>query len=95
MGKNPKTKKKKEKIIYVDDGRTIADMSGVGGMRSRNTGRPESPKKKEEPKLLRSGRGTLREQADTYFTAVRMMFLPMLVVIGILTLAFLIVWFLL
>ena len=28
MGK----KKKKEKVVYIDDGRTISDMSGVGGV---------------------------------------------------------------
>ena len=93
MGKDTEKKKKKEKITYVDDGRTIADMSGVGGMREKSTGKP--PKRKEEPRLLRGSRSTMREQADTYLAAVRMMFLPMLVVIGILTVAFLIVWFLL
>ena len=29
MGKDNKKKKKKKKTVYVDDGSTIADMSGV------------------------------------------------------------------
>ena len=64
MGKN-----KKEKIKYVDDGRTIADMSNVrSGPRlgGSNSYRP-SPKFKDAWK--------------TYWAAVKMMFMPMLVVI--------------
>ena len=62
-------KKKKEKITYIDDGRTIADMSGVTGNRKfSSTGTTSSPK----------------EIWATYWSAVRMMFKPMLVVIGFL-----------
>ena len=62
-------KKKKEKITYVDDGRTIADMSGVTGNRKfSSTGTTSSPK----------------EIWSTYWSAVKMMFKPMLVVIGFL-----------
>lgn len=63
------SRKKKEKITYVDDGRTLADMSGVtGGMRlhNRSSGRP-----RPDPK----------EVWNTYWSAVKMMFTPMLVVI--------------
>lgn len=61
-------RKKKEKIRYIDDGRTIADMSGVGGGRlpQRN---PLLP------------RASLKEQWQTYIAAVKMMLTPMLVVI--------------
>ena len=61
--------KKKEKITYVDDGRTIADMSGVGDSRlnDRNPYRP-APKFKDVWK--------------TYWSAVKMMLKPMLVVIA-------------
>ena len=91
-----KDKKKKEKITYVDDGRTIADMSAVGGGKNRHTGKKDDPKaQKSAPRLLPGGHSTMKEQAETFFGAMRMMFLPMLVVIGILCLAFLIVWFLL
>ena len=69
-------KKKKEKITYIDDGRTLADMSGVsGGMRWTRKGTTSSVKD-----ILR-----------TYFSAVGMMIKPMLVVIGFLCAAFLIV----
>ena len=62
-------KKKKEKITYIDDGRTIADMSGVMENRKFSSkGTTSSPK----------------EIWKTYWTAVRMMFKPMLVVIGFL-----------
>ena len=62
-------KKKKEKITYIDDGRTIADMSGVTGNRKfSSTGTTSSPK----------------EIWSTYWSAVKMMFKPMLVVIGFL-----------
>lgn len=61
-------KQKKEKIRYVDDGRTIADMSGVsaGPRLNRNPYRP--PLK-------------FKEVWKTYWSAVKMMFTPMLVVI--------------
>lgn len=66
-------KKKKEKIQYVDDGRTIADMSGVsGGMHWSKKGTTSSPK----------------EIWSTYWSAVKMMFKPMLVVIGFLIAVF-------
>ena len=72
--------KKKEKITYVDDGRTIADMSGVTGGRSYLSRPSYVP-------------GPSFKQAwKTYWNAVRMMFLPMLAVIGIISIAFLILF---
>lgn len=66
-------RKKKEKITYIDDGRTIADMSGVsGGMQWTKQGTTSSPK----------------DIWKTYWSAVKMMFKPMLVVIGFLTAVF-------
>ena len=59
--------RKKEKITYVDDGRTLADMSGVTGGFSR--------------KPLGSYRAGFKEQWKTYWSAVKLMFVPMLVVI--------------
>ena len=79
MSKKGKNKKKKEKVRYIDDGRTIADMSGVSGLRYSG---PRS-------------RSTLREQKNTFFAAQRRMFVPMLVVIGLLTAIFLIAYLLL
>jgi len=60
-------KKKKEKIVYYDDGRSVADMSNVqAGPRLKSTWRPKS-----ERKAIR----------QTYWNAVKKMFVPMLVVI--------------
>ena len=65
MGKN---KGKKEKVRYYDDGRTIADMSGVKDRRLPG-GDPLRP------------RATAKQKWDTYWNAVKMMFGPMLVVL--------------
>lgn len=68
-------KEKKKKITYVDDGRTIADMSGVsGGMQWTKRGTTSS----------------VRDIWRTYWSAVKMMFKPMLVVIGFIMTVFLI-----
>ena len=77
-----KEKKKKEKVVYVDDGRTIADMSGVqGGASKYFKGTPSY--------------STGKEKWTTFFDAFRMMLLPtavvgggMLVVFGLLWLIF-------
>ena len=71
------SKKKKEKIKYIDDGRSFADLSGVSGMgdsfKFSKTGTTSSPK----------------EIWRTYWSAVKFMFKPMLVVIGFLCALFL------
>ena len=60
--------KKKEKVTYIDDGRPLADMSGVSGFRlTRNPIKPTT---------------RFKEAWATYWNAVKMMFLPMLAVIG-------------
>ena len=69
-------KQKKEKITYIDDGRTIADMSNVLGGASWTK---------------RGTSSSFRDIWRTYWSAVRMMIKPMLVVIGFLLAAFLIV----
>ena len=71
MGKN------KEKITYIDDGRTIADMSGVGGPRISKR-HPASPRPKA------------KDVWNTYWGAVKMMFVPMLVVITALIIIYMI-----
>ena len=60
--------KKKEKITYVDDGRTLADMSGVSG--------PKFSRSKGQPGVR------LKDAWATYWNTTKMMFLPMLAVIG-------------
>lgn len=60
--------KKKEKIKYIDDGRTIADMSGIQ-TGPRLTSNPYRPKPK------------FKDVWKTYWSAVKMMLVPMIVVI--------------
>ena len=74
-----KNKKKKQKVKYIDDGRTIADMSGLSGVDKKYVG----------------AKGTLKDQARTYWNTVKLMFVPMMVTIGIITAVFLIMWILL
>ena len=75
-------KKKKEKITYIDDGRTIADMSGVQSGASKYF--------RNVPSY-----STGKEKWTTFFDAFRMMLLPtavfgagMLVVFGLMYLIF-------
>ena len=81
MSKTEFSKKKKEKRIYRDDGSSFADMSAF--------------RKFDVPNGQLGRRGTLKEQFQTYISAVRLMFLPMLAVLGIITVAYLILYFLL
>ena len=86
-----KDNKKKEKIVYIDDGSTIADMS-------TNSTKREKKESKKPPQSQFNGmkpRATLKEQWRTYTDAVKLMFLPMLAVLGLLALAFLIIYFIL
>lgn len=83
-------KEKKEKVVYIDDGRTIADMSNVNGLK-----KPKSNTQGNVPEYLGNTRGrssTFKDRWNTYWSAVKMMFLPMLVTIGILCVAFLVAW---
>lgn len=78
MSDNEK-KEKKKKVTYIDDGRTIVDMSGLrGGYGSDKNLKPRS---------------TAKEKWQTYWAAVRMMFFPMLIVIGILVVTYFIMYF--
>lgn len=74
-------RKKKEKVIYVDDGRSLADMSGVTspGL-SGNSARY---------------RASFKEQWQTYWSAVKMTVKPMLLVIAALCIAYGILYLLL
>lgn len=72
-------KKKKPKTVYYDDGRSLADMSAIS-----NRGK--------EPSGIKSG---WREKWRTYFESVKMMLLPMLVVLGLVCVAFGILYLLL
>lgn len=76
-----KKKEKKEKVRYYDDGRTIADMSGVKDRRLPG-GDPLRP------------RASAKEQWNTYWNAVKMMFGPMLVVLVGLSILYMILYLL-
>ena len=74
-------KKKKEKIVYYDDNSTIADMSAVEGGLPRVKG--------DKRNNVSSVRSTAKEKWTTYWTAVKMMFKPMLIVLLVITILFL------
>ena len=80
--------KKKEKIIWVDDGRTIADMSGLG------VTRPGKTDSNPHGKPLKAGH-PLKEHLKTFFDAMGFMFLPTMAIAGLLALTFFIVYILL
>lgn len=71
-------KKKKEKITYIDDGRTLADMSNVPGSRLN--------------KDAWKSNSTAKEKWETYWSAVKRMFLPMLATIGALVVIYFILY---
>ena len=84
-----KDKKKKQKTVYIDDGRTIADMSGV----SRPSFFGAGDRQKDAPKGAPRVKGMTK--FETYKNAVKMMVVPMLVTIGIITLAYLLMYLML
>ena len=67
-------RKKKEKVVYVDDGRSLADMSGVTG-----PGLSGNPARYS---------ASFKEQWQTYWSAVKMTVKPMLLVIAALCIAY-------
>ena len=87
MARTDKKKKgKKERVIYIDDGSTVADMSP----------RDENGKKQERRgERSYAPYAPLRDQLRTFTDAQRMMLLPMCVMLGIIALAFLILYILL
>ncbi len=97
MSKEKKNKKKK--VVYIDDGSTIADMSGIDATRPRAFGsRPNSSKNNTTNKANNNGNYTgnkFKDSLHTYFTTVKLMIGPMLITIGIISAAFFIVWLLL
>ncbi len=74
-------KKKKEKVKYIDDGRTIADMSALrGGHKTDDKGYIRPP-------------STAKDKWNTYWSAVRSMLIPMLITLGVITVIFLVAFF--
>ncbi|MBQ2244394.1 MAG: hypothetical protein IIV61_07820 [Oscillospiraceae bacterium] len=74
--------KKKEKITYIDDGRPLADMSGVRSGFGLGRSGPVRPHRDHKAIW------------DTYWSAVKMMFVPMLVVIVAMAVIYMIAYFL-
>ena len=70
---------KREKITYVDDGSTIADMSGLADGRHEKR-HPATPRPK------------FGEVWHTYWAATKMMLLPTLVFAGGLILIYIVIW---
>ncbi|MBQ9804953.1 MAG: hypothetical protein IJW49_00365 [Clostridia bacterium] len=86
--KEKKAKKQKEKIIYVDDGSTVVDMSAFGKPKKETPdGSLQASGEKPKPRW--------RMILSDYFASVKMMFFPMLAVMGIISVAFLIVFLIL
>lgn len=69
-------KEKKEKVVYYDDNSTIADMSNVTAPGERR--RDKNPKP----------RSTAKEKWKTYWSAVKRMVGPMLIVLAVMTVIF-------
>ena len=78
-----KQKPKKEKIRYVDDGRSLADFSALDGKKTAASRRNDQSLR-QPPRLS--------DCARTYWEAVKMMFIPCLITIGIIGVAFFILW---
>ena len=79
-------KKKKQKTVYIDDGSTIVDMSAL------SPNRHGAEKNHTAPGNDDTGRPRWQRILIDYFDSVRMMILPMLVFIGLIGLAFLLVF---
>ena len=84
MPRNHKKKKKKapkEKVVYYDDGSTVVDMSNVRAPGERRKGKDAPP------------RSTARDKWNTYWSTVKKMVGPMLIVLAVMTTIFLILYF--
>ena len=82
MPRNHKKKKKKapkEKVTYYDDGSTVVDMSAVTAPGEKRKDKNSAP------------RSTARDKWNTYWSTAKKMVLPMLIVLGVMTVVFLII----
>ena len=98
MAKKDRPKKEKEKIVYIDDGSSLADMSGVSrdiGFGTLPAGKSGGRDAKKAPPRRRNPYAAGPESCtpwQTYIRSVRMMIVPMLAVLGILCVAFLLMY---
>lgn len=72
------TKKKKKKVVYVDDGRTVFDMSGVS---NPNAIFPSNPKSKDEKKKKNEQVGLTKKERWAAIKAAYLTYLPVLLTI--------------
>ena len=77
-----KKKKKKDKVVYYDDNSTVVDMSAVN----------KSGQKDSAPQPRQ--RSSFKEKWKTYWSAVGMMLLPLIIVLSVIFVLYLIVLFL-
>ena len=108
-----KNKQQKTKVVYYDDGSTIADMSsvrgGISGAFNNNGTRANGQNGSHNPQNAANGQGqsgkkqkksvnyappkaTFRDKAHTFFTAMKMMVIPMCVVLAALAAVYLVVY---
>jgi len=79
-----KNKRKKEKIEYIDDGRSFADFSNFPDRRGKLYGANDNG-------VSFSG-SKFKDSIRTYIESVKLMLLPMLVMIGFMCVLFLLLW---
>lgn len=92
-GKQRKAKKapkpKRERITYIDDGSTVADMSDTRRPRPQGATPPPRPSNRRGRPAPTTRAGRIRQ---TYFDAVRAMIGPMLITIGGISVVFFLIW---
>ena len=76
-----KKKKRKTKTVYIDDGRSLADMSALSGASSTRGRAPTE--------------FGFKAKFRTYFESVKLMILPMIVTLCLIGVAFLLLYLLL
>lgn len=82
-------KKKKKKVTYYDDGRTIADMSEICGKNADKNGQKENSTQKGTGGIFHFRPGhTPKDWLKTYWNALKLTIIPMLITIGIVCVAF-------
>ena len=73
------SKKKKEKVVWYDDNSTVSDMSNVGrGVEKKKSTQLSQPKRYS----------TARDKWNTYWSAVKMMFLPMCIALTVIVILY-------
>lgn len=97
MSEKKKKKESEPKVVYYDDGSTVADMSNVrggitGGKKSGN-GENKSGAPKGFENSSKPPKATFREKARTFFAAMKTMVIPMCVVLAVLAVLYLILYF--